>query len=205
MKTIILCGGQGTRLGQLTYNCPKPLLQIGGRPWLDRVIMEYRKHGLRDFVLVAGWRGDMIRDAYTEWGKWRGLNIQVLIDPKPTDGMPMGTLQALVNVNKEIDLGQRFLLANGDTLVRTDTSPQNFGGRAMAFRIQQKDCGLRLIRTDVLVGAISKLPIPTAPLTIEAGLFPSLPLKWQSLDAASSMFIDIGTPEDLARAKVIFR
>lgn len=201
MKTIILCGGYGRRLGHLTYQCPKPLLQVGGKPFLDYVITEYASHDLREFVLAAGFMGDKIKEAYSEWGLWRGLDIQVLVEPEP-----MGTLGALCYVNSKVDLGQRFLLANGDTLVRTSTSPQNFGGKAMAFRIQQKDCGIRSIRTDVLFDTAIRLPNPLKPYqTIEEGLFPLLPLKWQNLNANESLFIDIGTPEDLERARTILR
>lgn len=201
MKTIILCGGYGKRLGLLTERIPKPLLPVAGRPWLDHVISEYANHDLREFVLVAGFLGDKIFDAYAEWGEWRGLDIQVLVEP-----LPRGTLSALHYVNSKVDLGQRFLLTNGDTLIRTETRPQNFGGKAVAFRIGQKDCGLRSLRTDVFLDAWRGIGDIIPPgQTIEDGLFPLLPLKWQNLDVTNSRFIDIGTPENYERAKVIFR
>lgn len=67
MKTVILCGGQGTRLREETEYRPKPLVDIGGRPILWHIMKLYAHHGLRDFVLCLGYRGSMIKDYFLSY------------------------------------------------------------------------------------------------------------------------------------------
>ncbi len=60
MKTVILCGGKGTRAYPYTIDVPKPLLEVGERPVLQHVLEIYARQGYTDFVLAAGYRADMI-------------------------------------------------------------------------------------------------------------------------------------------------
>jgi glucose-1-phosphate cytidylyltransferase len=61
IPTIILCGGRGTRISEVSTNLPKPLLPIGDRPVLWHIMKIYAAHGHTDFVLALGWLGDQIR------------------------------------------------------------------------------------------------------------------------------------------------
>jgi glucose-1-phosphate cytidylyltransferase len=61
-KVVILCGGRGTRLQEHTRSIPKPLVEIGGRPIVWHVIQIYAAQGLRDFLLLTGYRGEMIAE-----------------------------------------------------------------------------------------------------------------------------------------------
>jgi glucose-1-phosphate cytidylyltransferase len=67
VKTIILCGGLGTRLREETEYRPKPLVEIGGRPILWHIMKLYAHHGFRDFVLALGYRGTMIKDYFLNY------------------------------------------------------------------------------------------------------------------------------------------
>jgi glucose-1-phosphate cytidylyltransferase len=60
VKTVILCGGKGTRAYPHTVEMPKPLLEVAGRPVLHHVLELYARQGFDDFVLAAGFRGDLI-------------------------------------------------------------------------------------------------------------------------------------------------
>ena len=62
MKTVILCGGRGTRAYPHTVELPKPLLEVAGRPVLQHVMEIYAEQGFRSFVLSAGFKADMIRE-----------------------------------------------------------------------------------------------------------------------------------------------
>lgn len=62
MKTVILCGGLGTRLREETEYRPKPMVEIGGRPVLWHIMKNYTHHGHRDFVLCLGYRGNDIKE-----------------------------------------------------------------------------------------------------------------------------------------------
>ena len=57
MKTVILCGGMGTRIRDASENLPKPMMPIGGRPILWHIMKRYAHHGFNDFVLCLGYKG----------------------------------------------------------------------------------------------------------------------------------------------------
>jgi glucose-1-phosphate cytidylyltransferase len=67
MKTIILCGGLGTRLREETEFRPKPLVEIGGHPVLWHIMKLYSHHGFREFVLTLGYRGNMIKEYFLNY------------------------------------------------------------------------------------------------------------------------------------------
>lgn len=60
MKTVILCGGRGTRAYPHTETVPKPMLEVGGRPILRHVMDIYASQGHHEFVLATGYLGDRI-------------------------------------------------------------------------------------------------------------------------------------------------
>lgn len=64
MKTIILCGGRGTRLNEETEFKPKPLVQVGGYPILLHIMNIYAHYGHKEFILALGYKGDMIKDYF---------------------------------------------------------------------------------------------------------------------------------------------
>lgn len=67
MKTIILCGGTGTRMKEETEFKPKPLVEVGGKPILWHIMKIYAHHGFNDFVLALGYKGSMIKDYFVNW------------------------------------------------------------------------------------------------------------------------------------------
>lgn len=66
MKTVILCGGRGTRLGEHGVSVPKALIKIGGRPIIWHLMNVYSHYGINDFVLCLGYLGDEIRRYFDE-------------------------------------------------------------------------------------------------------------------------------------------
>ncbi len=66
MKTIILCGGMGTRLRELTQSIPKPLVEIGGKPILWHIMKIYSHYGFNDFILCLGYKGELIREYFKD-------------------------------------------------------------------------------------------------------------------------------------------
>jgi glucose-1-phosphate cytidylyltransferase len=67
MKTVILCGGLGTRLSEETQLKPKPMVEIGGRPILWHVMKIYERHGFNDFTLALGYKGEVIKDYFLNY------------------------------------------------------------------------------------------------------------------------------------------
>lgn len=67
MKVVILCGGQGTRLGGLTENTPKPMVLVGEQPILWHIMKLYASQGFTDFVLCLGHKGHAIKDYFLRY------------------------------------------------------------------------------------------------------------------------------------------
>lgn len=67
MKTVILCGGLGTRLSEETQIRPKPMVEIGGRPILWHIMKVYERHGVQDFLLALGYKGEVIKDYFLHY------------------------------------------------------------------------------------------------------------------------------------------
>jgi len=64
IPVVILCGGQGMRIREISELLPKPMLPIGGRPVLWHIMMIYAAHGFRRFILCLGYKGEEIKDYF---------------------------------------------------------------------------------------------------------------------------------------------
>ena len=60
VKILILCGGQGKRMGSVTTKIPKPLAKIGNYSILHRKILNYSNQGFNDFIIAVGYKGDVM-------------------------------------------------------------------------------------------------------------------------------------------------
>ena len=67
MKTVILCGGFGTRLREETEFRPKPMIMIGDKPLLWHIMKLYSHYGFNDFILCLGYKGEVIKDYFLEY------------------------------------------------------------------------------------------------------------------------------------------
>jgi glucose-1-phosphate cytidylyltransferase len=67
MKVVILCGGLGTRLSEETQVRPKPMVEIGGKPILWHIMKIYESHGINDFFLALGYKGETIKDYFLNY------------------------------------------------------------------------------------------------------------------------------------------
>ncbi len=77
MQTIILCGGKGTRMKEETEFRPKAMVEIGGSPLLWHIMRIYMHYGYNDFIIAAGYKGDMIKEFFHNW---RALLHNISID-----------------------------------------------------------------------------------------------------------------------------
>lgn len=64
MKTVILCGGLGTRIRDVADDIPKPMIQVGGMPIIWHLMQYYASFGHREFILCMGYKGEVIRDFF---------------------------------------------------------------------------------------------------------------------------------------------
>lgn len=70
MKTIILCGGKGTRLREETEFKPKPIVEIGGYPILLHIMDIYAHYGHKEFILCLGYKSEMIKEYFLNLSKF---------------------------------------------------------------------------------------------------------------------------------------
>lgn len=75
MKTVILCGGLGTRIREETEFKPKPMIPVGGKPILWHIMKIYSTFGFKDFILCLGYKGEVIKNYFLEYDLNRSLTF----------------------------------------------------------------------------------------------------------------------------------
>lgn len=106
---VIMAGGRGSRLGALTDKVPKPLIQIKGKPVLQRLVEKFREEGFRNFIFCLNYLSEMIKDYFGD-GKDLGVDISYVTEDRP---MGTGGALSLIKTGKF----KRFLLSNSDVLI----------------------------------------------------------------------------------------
>jgi D,D-heptose 1,7-bisphosphate phosphatase len=234
MRTVkqaaILIGGKGTRLGDAVRSTPKPLLEVGGRPFVEHVMLNLRRFGFHDFILLAGYQSDVVHDRYgarSAFSQELRANIRVIVEPSP-----MGTGGALKCA--EPYLHDEFLLLNGDSIFDfnyldltncvEDHEPGDWLGRVALLPVADASrYGLVELDAGKIVAFREKPAIPQSglvnsgvywlksevlnyiditPCSLEQQVFPKLVAEGRLLGRVyNGFFIDIGIPEDLQRAR----
>ena len=105
---VIMAGGRGTRLHPHTENCPKPMLDVAGRPILEHIILRAKDNGFANFIICVNFLGKVIEDYFGN-GSRIGINIQYIYEEEP-----LGTAGSLYHLKSFTD--QPFVLTNGDVL-----------------------------------------------------------------------------------------
>jgi D-glycero-D-manno-heptose 1,7-bisphosphate phosphatase len=215
VRVAILCGGFGTRLGELTRDLPKPMIAIGGRPYLERVIESFAERGLREFVLLTGYKSAVIE---RHFGDGSSFDVRITYS---VETEPLGTGGALRDARAL--LGDRFVLTFGDVLRRFDYDrfvQQHIGnclavyprltignadvaeGFAVRFdkhapELPYLDAGFAVM----LTSTIDILP-PTGACSFEEIVYANLAEHGQlEAEIVDHDFYDIGTPEELAKTR----
>lgn len=224
-QAVILCGGLGSRLGDLTANTPKPLLPVAGEPFLLALVREITRYGVKRFLLLAAYHSDQIerfaREAPAALGQ--DIVIDVAIEPDRA-----GTGGALFHAREALD--EAFFLFNGDTLLDTPLhrlarlldDPEAIGALALRRLPEAGRYGVTTLDGDRVTrfGAKGSRPGPvlinggvaafrksfvdhlTATGSFEAEALPGLAEAGRLRGlAVDGYFLDIGVPEDFARAQ----
>jgi D-glycero-D-manno-heptose 1,7-bisphosphate phosphatase len=224
MQAVILAGGKGTRLGALAAGRPKPLIEVGGKPFICYLIASLRRHGITDIVLLVGGFVEAFR-YYLSDGAALGVKLTLVSEDPPAD-----TAGALIDAAPH--LHPHFLLLNGDSffdfnlldifarptkdncLVRLALREVEDVGRYGAVvldgdRVMQfgekSTSGRGLINAGVYWMKREILDeIGDPPVSLERKLLPNLAMRGLlSGSIYDARFIDIGIPEDLERAATL--
>jgi NDP-sugar pyrophosphorylase family protein len=216
MKVAILAGGLGTRLGELTRDLPKPMIDVGGRPFLEYVIESFASRGLRELVLLTGYRSDAVEEHFGDGSRF-GVAIAY-----SREEQPLGTGGAIRDARHL--LGDRFILTFGDVLRRFDydrfvhahaaenclavyarVSTGNTaidGDRVTRFdkkapELPYIDAGFSLMSAST----IDMLP-PAGACSFEEIVYAELAARGELAGEVVDLdFYDIGVPEELARTR----
>lgn len=220
-QALVLAGGKGTRLGDLTRVTPKPLLEVGGIPFLGHVLWNLRRHGVRDVVVSVGHLADAVVATLGD-GERYGLNLSYVREREP-----LGTGGALLQAASQ--LHDNFFVLNGDTLFDVNLLDlaalhlQSGSAATLALR-QVPDAG-RFGRVQLTEERITAFTEKTSagPGLVNGGVYAinkaalaqlppppcSLELAFERLAETGSLagreyrgfFVDIGLPKTLAEAR----
>lgn len=222
-QVVILVGGKGTRLGELTKATPKPLLEVEeGVRFLDAVIENFARQGFKDIILLAGFCGEQIQDSYKNKEIY-GAKIRIIIEPEP-----QGTGGALLFA-KDI-LYEWFLMANGDSIfdfnyrefvkntkgeftaklaLREVPDPARFGavtlnGEKIIGFIEKSETlkGPALINGGIYLISKNILGLMNGPCSMESEIFPKLVAMGKLRgEQFNGYFLDMGLPNTYEQSR----
>ena len=222
---VLLVGGLGTRLRSAVPSTPKPLAPIGNTSFLQLVVRQLQSQGVRRLVMCTGYLAARIEDEFGDGRKW-GVAIDYSREPHP-----LGTAGAVKLAERHVSAGPDFLVLNGDSFLEINLQQfirfhREQGGlisiavhkveNALRYGTVQVDTGRRvtgfteksairgpgLVNGGVYVFNRAVLQhIPQGPASLERDIFPRLVGSGMYAFEQHGMFIDIGTPEDYARAQ----
>lgn len=134
MKAIILAGGLGSRLGNLTESIPKPMVKIDNKPIIYHIMSSFSKYGINDFIIALGYKSEVIKDYFLNF-KERNSNFNINLNSgkiKYFNEIPLNWNISLVDTGINTMTGGRvkklqeyineenFLLTYGDGLCNVD-------------------------------------------------------------------------------------
>ena len=158
LKVVILCGGHGIRMKDITEHIPKPLAVVGGRPILWQIMKIYSKYGFDDFILPLGYKGEKIKEYFMnyDWMQndfildFRGNENKVFLLKKPENwritfvdtGINTMTGGRIKRIQPFID-EDNFFMTYGDGLCDVDLTKllkyhQEMGVKATLTGIEKK-------------------------------------------------------------------
>ena len=110
-SVILLAGGLGKRVRRLHPDLPKPLIPVGGRPFIDWICGYWARQGIRRIIISLGHLADVAEQHFqsSDWGDVEILTVK--------EEEPLGTGGAVVHAARLHDCGDPFIVANGDSLV----------------------------------------------------------------------------------------
>ena len=226
-QCAILAGGLATRLGDIAAAVPKPVLDVGGRPFIAWLMRELLRFGVDEFLILTGHLSVAVQDAVLNAADALPRRVTVRFSEEPERA---GTGGALFHAREA--LHERFLLCNGDSLFDCNVAAllagfaadgQDVVGRLMLRQVEDASrYGTVALDGDRIV-AFRERPEPGAAGTINAGIYafdrrlverlrPVCSLERDILPALAAQgslrgtvqhgwFVDIGIPDDLAHAR----
>ena len=224
-KAVLLVGGMGTRLRSVVPFSPKPLASVGDRPFLSLLVRQLQASGVRHLVMCTGYLAEQIESAFGDGREW-GVSIEY-----SRESEPLGTAGAVRLAQERVRGCENFLVLNGDSFLDLDLARlmrfhhEHAAIATMAVVRVEDAARYGTVRVDDahrVCGFTEKTGanapglvnagiytfrrqifdfIPAGPASLERDVFPRLLEAGIYAFEQRGMFIDIGTPEDYARAQ----
>lgn len=228
LTAIILVGGRGTRLASVVSDRPKPLADVGGRPFVTRLLDQLSAAGVREAILCTGHLGEQVSaelgDSYGPMtlgysreaqplgtgGATRLAAASVVADPAIVmngDAYCGVELRELLAAHHEARALSTILVTRVEDGARYGRVVTDDIGNVTEFREKQPGAGAAWINAGVYVVATSRLlAIPEGrPVSLEREVFPEWVGDRFHAHRCEAPFLDIGTPESYAAAEEFFR
>lgn len=142
MKCVILAGGKGTRISELSKNIPKPMIKVLGEPIIVKIMKQYNKYGVNEFIIAAGYKNKIIKNFFKN-KKFRKWNVKVVDTGLET--MTGGRIKRLKKFLKK----ERFMLTYGDGVGNINIK------KLLSFHLKNKKIAtLTAVRPPARFGAI---------------------------------------------------
>jgi NDP-sugar pyrophosphorylase family protein len=201
---IILCGGAGLRLRSIIGNAPKGMAEVAGRPFLELLLRQLRRHGFERAVLAVGYQRDVIYSCFGE--NAFGLRLAYSIETSP-----LGTGGALRNAADLIE-SENVLIMNGDSYTGADlrsfaADHRNTGADASVLLVPpdgRGDCGsVRLDGTGRVVSFAEKQGL-SGEAYVNAGIYLVSRQMLYAIPAGAEVSVERNSfPEWLRQGKYI--
>jgi NDP-sugar pyrophosphorylase family protein len=166
---VLMAGGLGTRLGELTKDKPKPMLELGGKPMLEHIIDMFVSDGFTKFMISVNYKSEVIKDYFKD-GQHLGVEIKYLEEVKR-----LGTGGALSLI--DIELNEPFFVTNGDVLTTLSYSKilefhnQNQSIATMCVKEEEYQIPYGVIETDTDKNILSMVEKPVKKFFINTGIY----------------------------------
>jgi UDP-N-acetylglucosamine diphosphorylase/glucosamine-1-phosphate N-acetyltransferase len=129
MKAVLLAASEDIRMRPLTYTRPKAMLPLANKPILEHLLLQGKEAGIMEYLIVVGYNGEIIRDYFQNGERW-GLSIEYI-----SQMQRLGTANAVMRTKGR--LGDRFLVINGDVVIRAKDIKQIASSRNIAVLLTE--------------------------------------------------------------------
>lgn len=162
---VLMAGGLGTRLGELTRTCPKPMLHVGGKPLLEILIRNFVESGLTNFFLAVNYMAEIIEKHFGD-GSAFGASITYLKEKKP-----LGTAGALSLLPERprhpvlVMNGDILTQVHGDMILERHESRRSIATMVIRQHEMHVPYGIVDFREDGLIGDVREKPALRFPVS----------------------------------------
>jgi bifunctional UDP-N-acetylglucosamine pyrophosphorylase/glucosamine-1-phosphate N-acetyltransferase len=181
MQCVVLAAGEGKRMRPLTAKRPKVMLPLANRPMMEHLVLAARDAGITEFVFVVGYGEREIR---RHFGDGSRFGISISYAPQRHQ---QGTADAL-NAARDSLCG-RFVLMNGDMIVRSDDIRTLCGKKAPCMGVSTtdhpQDYGVVVVQDGIVIALEEKSKQPKSNL-INAGIYLFDPGIFEYVDAVTT-------------------